>query len=90
MKPTDIYASSYVVSTTAADMSEHIDKLRQAGMIAIEEAQARIAAIEEIRALTAADVALNIVDSELASARDAQKKRLTIERNREPKRRKSR
>jgi hypothetical protein len=85
MKPTDIYASNYNLNAAAAQMSEHIDKLRQAGLIATNEAQDRIAAIEEVRALTSADVALNIVDSELTSARDAEQKRLAIQRKRETK-----
>jgi hypothetical protein len=57
MKPTDIYASNYNLNAAADQMSEHIEKLRQAKMISTEEAQDRIAAIEEVRALTSADVA---------------------------------
>ena len=90
MKPTEIYASNHGVSVAAAQMSEHIEKLRQAGLVPATEAQSRIATIEEVRALTSADVALNIVDSELQSARAAEKRKLAIQHRREPKNPRSR
>lgn len=80
MKPTDIYASNHAVSVASDQIAEHIDKLRQAGLIDAAQARQRIASVEEIRALTSADVCSNMVDSELGRARDAQQKKLAIER----------
>lgn len=81
--PVEIYASAHAVNSAAAQMSEHIEKLRDTGLIDGAEAKHRIASVEEIRALTTADVCLNMVDSELGSARDAQQSKLAIERKRE-------
>jgi hypothetical protein len=80
MKPTEVYASNHAVSAASDQMKEHIDKLRQAGLIDAEQAKHRIASVEEIRALTSADVCLNMVDSELSRARAAEQNKRAIER----------
>lgn len=84
MKPTrnavEIYASNHAVSTAAAQMTEHIEKLSQTGLIGAEEARHRIVTIEEVRALTNADVGINMNTPELENARTAERKKLAIER----------
>lgn len=78
--PVEIYASNHAVSTAAGQMTEHIEKLSQAGLIGAEEAKHRVASIEEIRALTNADVGINMNTPELENARTAEQKKLAIER----------
>lgn len=80
MKPIEIYASTHAVSVAAAQMSEHIEKLSQAGLVGADEAQRRLAVIEGIRASTSADVGLNMADPELENAGKAERKQLAIER----------
>lgn len=80
MTPLEIYASNLAVSTGAAQMIEHIDKLKEAGLIAPSEATQRIAAIEEARALTSLNVVLNMVRSELDNANTAQQKKFARQR----------
>lgn len=79
MKPIEIYASVHAVNSAAAQMAEHIEKLKETGLIGAEQADHRIASIEEIRALTSADVGVNINSHELDSAGAAEQQKLAIE-----------
>ena len=75
----EIYANNHAVCAAAAQMSEHIEKLRQAGFILPDQAQFRLAWIEEIRAMTCQDVNMGMDDHEFDSAAAAEKRRLPIE-----------
>jgi hypothetical protein len=77
--PLEIYASTHAVNSAAAQMTEHLVKLTENGLIGPEEGQRRIAAIEEIRAMTSADVGMNMSEPELGNAAAAEKTQLAIE-----------